>query len=378
MVFYVRYVIQPEYSRDCRNNSKSWKCNSQMVLGASITLLLLVAFISTPIWLQINARLGKRKAWLLWSLSMACTNIFYIFLGPGDVLPCLVITGLNGFPFGAKFIADAILSDIIDYDEFLTGARSEATYTMFKSFLPKICAIPAAALPIALLNVLGHVRPVNGVIQIQPPVISLYVRFVTVILPTLLSLVACRIKWTYPIKTIDDVHAIAHGIDCHLHQNSALDPISKCHVRYIPSTADQLPEIYRLGYFPKVAFLKDLIVAEKQNYPTTSVVNPVIQYQARRVRIQLGLSIVSLVVCTLLTWATFGWLKNPKLSVFPIVIIIAVGLSSTALAFCYLRHQAIKDLAKRLPELLILELALEQRQNVAQTFKRQYSQQQSS
>ena len=26
----------------------------------------------------------------------------------------------------------------LDYDEFLTGARSEATYMMFKSFLPKV------------------------------------------------------------------------------------------------------------------------------------------------------------------------------------------------------------------------------------------------
>ena len=41
---------------------------------------------------------------------------------------------------GAKFLADAVLADVIDYDEFLTGARSEATYMMFKSFLPKVRA----------------------------------------------------------------------------------------------------------------------------------------------------------------------------------------------------------------------------------------------
>ena len=39
-----------------------------------------------------------------------------------------IVAALNGIPLGAKFIADSILSDIIDYDEFLTGQRSQATY----------------------------------------------------------------------------------------------------------------------------------------------------------------------------------------------------------------------------------------------------------
>ena len=52
---------------------------------------------------------------------------------------------------------------------------------MFKSFLPKICAIPAAAIPLALLNVFGHVAPVNGRIQLQPPAIATYCRVVTVV-----------------------------------------------------------------------------------------------------------------------------------------------------------------------------------------------------
>ena len=98
---------------------------------------------------------------------------------------------------------------MIDYDEFLTGNRAEATYTMFKSFLPKVCdhclfltfnciftafsltvhclstafpltfhciftafsltfhclqvaAIPASAIPITLLDLAGHIGPKDG------------------------------------------------------------------------------------------------------------------------------------------------------------------------------------------------------------------------
>ena len=39
----------------------------------------------------------------------------------------MVMGAVNGLPMGAKFLQDAILADVIDYDEFLTGQRSEAT-----------------------------------------------------------------------------------------------------------------------------------------------------------------------------------------------------------------------------------------------------------
>ena len=114
---------------------------------------------------------------------------------------CVAIAAINGLPMGAKFLADAINADIIDYDEFLTGQRSEATYTMFKSFLPKICAIPASAVPLALLNMVGHVPPVNGRIQRQPESVKSYVRIVSVWIGSSLSFMAFLLKFRFPLKT---------------------------------------------------------------------------------------------------------------------------------------------------------------------------------
>ena len=65
-------------------------------------------------------------------MTMAVTNAFYIFVGEGDYMLCIAVSGLNGVPFGAKFLADAILADIIDYDEFLTGQRSVSCGTFQK------------------------------------------------------------------------------------------------------------------------------------------------------------------------------------------------------------------------------------------------------
>lgn len=104
-------------------------------------------------------RFGKRNIWLVWSAAMAIANLLFGFAAvkSGLVKEAIIMGVIAGAPLGAKFISDALLADIIDYDEFLSGHRNEATYTMFKSFLPKICAIPAAAVPVAILNAIGQV-----------------------------------------------------------------------------------------------------------------------------------------------------------------------------------------------------------------------------
>ena len=43
--------------------------------------------------------------------------------------------------FLGKLLKDAIMADVIDYDEFLTGGRNEATYTMFKGHLALSLAV---------------------------------------------------------------------------------------------------------------------------------------------------------------------------------------------------------------------------------------------
>lgn len=83
---------------------------------------------------------------------------------------------------------------MIDYDEFLTGMRSEATYTMFKGFLPKIAAIPASAIPIVLLTTFGHNPPVTGVLQEQPASLRVFIIVTIIYIPSLLSFIAFVLK----------------------------------------------------------------------------------------------------------------------------------------------------------------------------------------
>ena len=76
------------------------------------------------------------------SAPASFSNVLFLFLGRGQVIDLLIVA-LRGFPIGLKFIAESILSDIIDYDQFLTGQRNAATLFLFRSFLPKIVQFPA-------------------------------------------------------------------------------------------------------------------------------------------------------------------------------------------------------------------------------------------
>ncbi len=85
-----------------------------------------------------------------------------------------------GLPYGARHLNDAIVADVLDYDEFITGMRNEAFFAMSKSFLPRLASAPAAAIPIALLGPLGHRPPVNGSILPQSQAVTDFCRAVTI------------------------------------------------------------------------------------------------------------------------------------------------------------------------------------------------------
>jgi hypothetical protein len=256
-----RYVVQPEYMEICndieakeaRGFVLDW-CKSENVIAVSVVLVLFAAVLSIPMWALMLKCVGKRNTWLAWSFTMACTNVLYFFVdgsgGKEAYLLCFIVSFLNGLPFGAKFLSDAILADVIDYDEFLTGARSEATYMMFKSFLPKIAAIPASAIPIALLGVFGHKPPVDGVIQKQiSTCLVTYIRVCIIAIPTFLSVVAFILKLRYPLRTKKQNELVGVGIGQHLAGKSSVCPISGTVYEVVELDQTEKTEAYRLDNF---------------------------------------------------------------------------------------------------------------------------------
>jgi len=366
--YYVMYVIAPEFQTkgdspfgvDCLqgarglSTSKTYdrRCNNMVVLGSCVTAALLCAIVSTPLWLYGVRRYGKVKMWLLWSLTMAVTNFMFLPLSKSFLISCFVVCGVNGLPISAKFLADAILADIIDYDEFLTGTRNEATYTMFKSFLPKIMAIPAAALPLAIMNSAGHIPAVNGRIMLQPLPVCWSVRIMLGGCSGVGALFAWYLKTKYPLKTEEQLEIMAEGIRQHKEGKAAPDPLTGKEYALTSFTDEENDSgVWRLDHFVGVQVVQEIADDPGEALPKLT---------SRCFMHFVGAIVFTIVaVCALVGSAPL--LKSKALGAVPTLCAVLMGVSFVNLGFTMLRWRAAREMQDAQPSAPLLAKVLEHR-----------------
>ena len=379
LMYFVRYIVQPEFSDGCKGGEAgmpSWSksssgmfCTTMNVATFCFLGVLLAAFLGTPIWLLLERKFGKRTAWLMWSFSLAVTNPLYFFVGKGDAMLCIIVSTLNGLPIGAKFLSDSILADVIDYDEFLTGNRNEATYTMFKSFLPKVASIPASAIPIVLLDAFGHIPPIDGEWQDQPQSVKNYIRITICGLTTTLSLCSFLLKSRFPLRSKNQTHQICEGIGRHMNNDSAIDPISGVDYQIVLLSTEEQADANRVDSFPGAAVAEQLL-----EDPAAGAARLV-----TRSLMQVGGSLLMMLLSLLLTFGTWSEIapedeevtcncdhcscsflnatnstvveedEGMPLSFLPVFGLAGVGGSITLLAFTGLRASAALSIRRKPP-----------------------------
>ena len=121
---------------------------------------------------------------------------------------------------------------------------------MFKSFLPKIAAIPASAIPVALLGVVGHAPPIDGLVQKQHSTCIIpYIKHLMVTIPTILSLLAFVLKLRFPLKNAKQNEAISEGIAEHMLHLSADCPITGTPYKLVTLTPEEQQDTYTMDNF---------------------------------------------------------------------------------------------------------------------------------
>jgi len=301
----------------------------------------------------------------LWSFLNGVTFLCYVPVGKGDVYLCIVMSVFNGAPLGAKFLADSIMADVIDYDEFITGTRSEATYTMFKGFLPKIAAIPASALPIVLLSTFGHVKPIDGVLQPQPQSIRNFIVIVIIWIPSMLAFGAFILKLRFPLTTSRHNELITEGVSLHLLGKPAEDPCTGRMYKEVHFTVDEQPIVDMLGAFPGVAPVKGLLGPDSMGGIKAG--KDFIKTKATK---QLGLAFLWLLTFLLIVMFTFRFLmstdaEDENLQVIPVLAIVGFGMGITGMGFTILRFQAAGSIMRSSPKRSTLKKILKQREELS-------------
>jgi hypothetical protein len=206
--FFIAYVLQPAHP----------------ALWLSIILLayLGIGFLFIPAGVLTARRFGKLPTLTVsYLVGISAGILIFATVGKGDTTRFLVLVTIAATAFGVGvFLPQSMQAEVIDYDELHTGRRREAQYAGFWSILPKLAAIPSAALPIALLASLGYVPN-----AIQRPSVSEAIRILYGLGPPIAALVSLGIVRCFPINA-DNHAAILKGIESHRRGENAVDPLT--------------------------------------------------------------------------------------------------------------------------------------------------------
>ena len=117
------------------------------------------------------------------------------------VIVLLVISAiLTSFPTGGAYLNDVLISDIIEYDEFSTGKRSEGIFTVFSALIPKFVSLFAQAIPLSILSIIGFIPTEKGYVHKQPNIVIYYIKIIFAVIPIILSIISFIYKMKYPIN----------------------------------------------------------------------------------------------------------------------------------------------------------------------------------
>ncbi|MEC9488312.1 MAG: MFS transporter [Halanaerobium sp.] len=156
-----------------------------------------VAILSFPVINKLAVTYGKKKAF---SLCLLLNTIFLplIYFIPGTWGPLtpfikgIILMALPGFPLAGLFVLpNAIVADITDIDEGITGQRREATFFGVQGFFQKIILGLSTMVATGLFNNLGYSVSKPLGVQITGPIAGIF------------SLLGLLIFLKYPQETSD-------------------------------------------------------------------------------------------------------------------------------------------------------------------------------
>jgi len=164
-----------------------------------VSLPLLVFYsghlLGVAVWGALAERIGKRSAWMTAMWLMVLCQPWFLSLGPGDLVPMLVILFVAGASAGSLVgLPCAMKADVIDLDRLASGADRTAVFFSSWSLAQKAVASLALALSLTLLALFDF-QPGggNGPIQIW----ALKVSFAGI--PTLCYAAALLVIRPYPL-----------------------------------------------------------------------------------------------------------------------------------------------------------------------------------
>jgi len=162
-----------------------------------VGLTMVVAVLSLPFYIMLIKRWGKPKTMVMGCLLRTAGLLSLLLIGPTTPLwLILVLSAFHGVGMGSSYAVPwALLPEVTDYDEALTGERNEGIYAGIMTFIRKLSSALAMLMIGAVLQFSGYV----GDAAVQTPTAVTAIRLTTILLPLLCSLLCAFYAARFPI-----------------------------------------------------------------------------------------------------------------------------------------------------------------------------------
>lgn len=165
-------------------------------IGLVLLSMLGVVIVSLPFWLRVAKNTDKHR---MFALGCVWFVICLVMMGMGQPewprWTLFVIAGLLGIGYAvADLMPWAMLGEVIDEDELLSGKRREGIYTGVFTFLRKLGGATAYALAGLALEIAGYAGDAPS-----SPAALTTIRVLTTAVPAFFLLVATVIALRYPL-----------------------------------------------------------------------------------------------------------------------------------------------------------------------------------
>lgn len=167
-----------------------------------MSLFLLSVVAALPVWLHIARGRDKARIFVVGSLWWMSSGLLFLFVTPEWSTAWLVaIACFSGIGYAVVDVMPwAMLGEVIDEDDLLTGERREGVYNGIFTFLRKLGGALAVFLALGLLDLLGFRQGVE-----QTETVRQTIRWMTALAPTAFLAVGVWAALRYPLSR--DVHA---------------------------------------------------------------------------------------------------------------------------------------------------------------------------
>lgn len=157
-----------------------------------------MAILGLPVWLAVSKTIGKHFALMLGTLLTAASFVLIGMIRPGpDIFWQIIVLNSAIHFLQSSWIAigPAMLGDIVDYDQSITGQDNSATYFAFFTFIRKVFEGVGGGIGLYIAATFGF-EPSNLVIDER---VTLGVQLVMGYVPAVIFVAAAVVAYRSPI-----------------------------------------------------------------------------------------------------------------------------------------------------------------------------------